>query len=71
MRRRDYLKTVAGTGTIALGGVAGCLGNSGSGDDDLVRFGLTAVEGDVDTREQWRPLFEYVENEADVTVEVN
>lgn len=71
MRRRDYLKTVTGTGTIALGGVAGCLGNSGSGDDDLVRFGLTAVEGDVDTREQWRPLFEYVENEADVTVEVN
>ena len=71
MRRRNYLKTVAGVGTVTLGGVAGCLGNSGSSNNDLVRFGLTAVEGDVDTREQWRPLFEYIENEADVTIEVN
>ncbi|WP_080505325.1 PhnD/SsuA/transferrin family substrate-binding protein [Halorubrum aethiopicum] len=71
MRRRKYLRGVTGVGTVGLGGVAGCLGNSGSGNEDVVRFGLTPVEGDVDTREQWRPLFEYVEEEAGVTVEVN
>lgn len=71
MRRRKYLRRVTGVGTVALGGAAGCLGNSESGDEDVVRFGLTPVEGDVDTREQWRPLFEYIENETGVTIEVN
>lgn len=68
MRRRNYIKTVGGISAVGMASTAGCAGDSG---EETVRFGLTAVEGDVDTREQWQPLFEYVEEETGTTVEVN
>ena len=68
MQRRDYL--VAAGSTVAIGGLSGCLGDEND-EEPVVRFGLTAVEGDVDTREQWQPLFEFIENETGVTIEVN
>ena len=40
-------------------------------EDDVIRWGLTPVEADIDVQDQWRALFDYVEEEVGVTIEEN
>lgn len=62
--RRRYL-TVAG-GTVSLG-LAGCL--HGGGGDDAITWVMNPAEQGIDIGTQYRPLFEYLEAEADVTID--
>lgn len=69
--RRRFLKSTAAAGTIGLTGTAGCIGDlsGGSGDDNQVRMVLNPAEGSVDMQEQYQPLFDYLEEETDATIE--
>lgn len=40
-----------------------------SGEADSIMFALTPAEGDVQIEQQYKPMFEYLESEANVTVE--
>jgi phosphonate transport system substrate-binding protein len=51
-----------------MAGLSGCIGSIGGGSDS-VKFLLTPSESDVDIKQQYQPLFEYLEGEADLTVE--
>lgn len=62
--RRGFLTTAGATSAFAL---AGCLGSSG--EDDNVSFLLNPAEDNVDIELQYQPFVEYIESEADVTIE--
>ncbi len=49
-------------------GLSGCIGSIGGGSDS-VTFLLTPSESDVDIKQQYQPLFAYLESESDVTIE--
>jgi len=69
--RRKFLKGVGAAGTVAFS--AGCIGDltgGGSGSDSsTLTFSLTPAESDVDVQQQYQPMFDYLEDEADVTIE--
>ncbi|WP_135821506.1 phosphate/phosphite/phosphonate ABC transporter substrate-binding protein [Halostella litorea] len=68
--RRNFLKGVGAAGTVAFS--AGCIGDltGGSGSDSsTITFSLTPAESDVDVQAQYKPMFDYLEDEADVTIE--
>ncbi|WP_121820336.1 phosphate/phosphite/phosphonate ABC transporter substrate-binding protein [Halostella salina] len=69
--RRKFLKGVGAAGTVAFS--AGCIGDltggSSGGDSSSITFSLTPAESDVDIQQQYQPLFNYLEDEADVTIE--
>lgn len=62
--RRGFLTTAGAASAFTL---AGCLGSSG--EDDTVSFLLNPAEDNVDIELQYRPFVEYIEEEADVTIE--
>ncbi|GAB7019559.1 PhnD/SsuA/transferrin family substrate-binding protein [Halostagnicola bangensis] len=65
--RRTFL---TGTGVAATVGLAGCIGDLvGSDDDDVIDMVLNPAEGGVDMSEQYAQFFQYVEDEADITVD--
>lgn len=64
--RRTFLKT---SGAVGLASLAGCVGGGGGGGPEEVRFILNPAEGDVDMMKQYEPLFEYLESEAEVTID--
>jgi phosphonate transport system substrate-binding protein len=66
--RRQFIKSAGAASTIGLTGLAGCLGGGGGGAD-TVTFTLSPAESAVDVKAQYQPLFEYLESEADVTIE--
>lgn len=66
--RRTFLKTTGVVGTLGLTGLSGCLGSVGGGDD-TVRFILNPAESDVDMQAQYRPLFQYLEDETGATID--
>ncbi|PSP55627.1 phosphate-binding protein [Halobacteriales archaeon QS_1_67_19] len=69
VNRRRFLKSAATAGAVGITGTAGCIGNlSGSGGSEEVRFILTPAESSVDVKEQYQGLFDYVEEEAGVTI---
>lgn len=59
--RRTFLKTAGAASAL---GMAGCLGGEAA-DVELV---LNPAEAGVDIQVQYRPLVEYIESEADVTI---
>lgn len=62
--RRSFLTAAGAAGTIAL---AGCLGDD---DDEAdVQFVLNPAEEGVEITVQYQPLFDFIEEEADVTIE--
>lgn len=67
--RRTFLKSTAAAGTVGL--TAGCIGDlsGGGGSDDEVRMILNPAEGSVNMQEQYAPLFDYLEEETDATIE--
>lgn len=80
--RRQFIKGAGAIGTIALtSGLSGCSEDGGSdntttggtagdaGGDETVTFTLTPAEADVDVEAQYQGMFDYLENEADVTIE--
>lgn len=64
--RRAFLRA-AGTTATAIG-LAGCIGDL-EGEDEGVRMVLNPAEGDVDMMRQYQPLFDYLEDEADVEID--
>jgi phosphonate transport system substrate-binding protein len=56
-------------GTAGIAGLSGCIGSFGGGSSDTITFTLTPAESDVDIQTQYQPMFEYLESEADVTIE--
>lgn len=69
MDRRKFLKSAGTAGTIGITGLSGCIGNLGGSGEDTVTFTLSPAESDVDVKKQYKPLFDYLESEADVTIE--
>lgn len=80
--RRQFIKGVGVAGTIALtNGLSGCMGDGGgdntttggtagdAGGTETITFTLTPAEADVDVEAQYQGMFDYLENEADVTIE--
>lgn len=80
--RRQFIKGAGVVGTIALtSGLSGCTGDGGgdetttggtagdAGGDTSITFTLTPAEADVDVEAQYKGMFDYLENEADVTIE--
>lgn len=69
--RRRFLKSTAAAGAVGLTGTAGCIGEltSVGGGDNEVRMILNPAEGSVDMQEQYKPLFDYLEEETDATIE--
>jgi phosphonate transport system substrate-binding protein len=68
-KRRTLL---AGTGAAATVGLAGCVGDlvgGGEDGDDEVGMVLNPAEGGVDMSEQYAQFFEYIEDEAGVTID--
>ena len=65
-KRRSVLKSVGAMGTVGL--LAGCSGGGGDSGGSEITFTLTPAESDVDVKKQYQPLFDYLENEADVTI---
>lgn len=75
VNRRKFLKSAGAIGTVGLTGTAGCIGTlggsgGGSGTEE-VNFLLSPAESDVDVQKQYKPLFDYLEEEADVTIKSN
>ncbi|MFC4540630.1 PhnD/SsuA/transferrin family substrate-binding protein [Halosolutus amylolyticus] len=72
--RRDVLQSGSAVGLTAM--AAGCLGESDDGDgnggdgSDEITMVLNPAESSVDIQEQYRPLAEHIESEADVSVEL-
>ncbi|KAB1197317.1 MULTISPECIES: phosphate/phosphite/phosphonate ABC transporter substrate-binding protein [Haloferax] len=66
--RRNFLKKTGAVGALGMAGLSGCIGSIGGGSDS-VSFLLTPSESDVDIKQQYQPLFAYLEEEAGVTVE--
>ncbi|WP_411965310.1 phosphate/phosphite/phosphonate ABC transporter substrate-binding protein [Haloferax sp. YSMS24] len=66
--RRNFLKKTGAVGALGMAGLSGCIGSIGGGSD-TVTFLLTPSESDVDIKQQYQPLFAYLESEAEVTVE--
>ncbi|MFD1513238.1 substrate-binding domain-containing protein [Halomarina rubra] len=60
--------TSTGDGTNSTSQEPGTTTGS-SGEADSIMFALTPAEGDVRIEEQYKPMFEYLESEANVTVE--
>jgi phosphonate transport system substrate-binding protein len=72
--RRKFLKSTGAIGTVGLTGTAGCIGTLGGGGgsgSEEVNFLLSPAESDVDVQKQYKPLFDYLEEEADVTIKSN
>ncbi|USZ67092.1 substrate-binding domain-containing protein [Halorussus salilacus] len=70
--RRRFLKSAAAAGAVGITGTAGCIGDitgGGSSGDEEVRMVLNPAEGSVDMQEQYQPLFDYLEEETDATIE--
>ena len=66
--RRQFIKNAGVASTLGIAGLGGCLGGDGGGAD-TVSFQLSPAESEVDIQAQYQPLFDYLESEADVTVE--
>ncbi|WP_396610734.1 phosphate/phosphite/phosphonate ABC transporter substrate-binding protein [Haloferax sp. S1W] len=66
--RRSFLKKAGAAGALGMAGLSGCIG-SVTGGSDSVKFLLTPSESDVDIKKQYKPLFEYLESEASVTID--
>lgn len=64
--RRDFIKTTGALGTIGL--TAGCVGGLAGDQTPEVNFILSPAESDVDVQKQYKPLFSYLEDEADVSI---
>ncbi|MDL0136623.1 phosphate/phosphite/phosphonate ABC transporter substrate-binding protein [Halobacterium salinarum] len=70
MDRRNFLKTAGAAGTIGISGLSGCLGVLGGGGEDAdVRFVLTPAESDVNVKEQYAGVFDYLESETGASIE--
>jgi phosphonate transport system substrate-binding protein len=80
--RRQFIKGAGVVGTIALTtGLSGCSSDGGgdntttggtagdAGGTTKLTFTLTPAEADVDVEAQYQGMFDYLENEADVTIE--
>ncbi len=74
-QRRAVIKSMGALGTVGL--LAGCGGDGGDGGATAtqtdsgpaeITFTLTPAESDVDVKQQYQPLFEYLESEADVSI---
>ncbi|MCG1004173.1 MULTISPECIES: phosphate/phosphite/phosphonate ABC transporter substrate-binding protein [Halobacterium] len=82
--RRKFLKIAGATSIAGLTGLAGCTGGgdgdgggtessgtttgtTSSGPAELT-FTLTPAESDVDVQQQYQPMFDYLESEADVSI---
>lgn len=61
--RRSFLTAAGATAAFSL---AGCLGDD---DDGAITWVMNPAEEGVDIETQYKPLFEYLESEADVTIE--
>jgi len=75
-KRRTFIKSAGAAGVAGL--LAGCSGdtepNDSSGtvtgdDQQTLTFALTPAESDVEIEDQYQPLFNYLESEADVSIE--
>lgn len=67
--RRSFLRAAGVTGVAGLAGCIGDLTGGGGRDDNEVRMILNPAEGSVDMMEQYAPLFDYIEEETDATIE--
>ncbi|WP_256296099.1 substrate-binding domain-containing protein [Haloarchaeobius salinus] len=67
--RRSFLKATGAVGTAGIAGLSGCIGSFGGGSSNTITFTLTPAESDVDIQTQYQPMFDYLESEADVTIE--
>lgn len=68
MDRRQFIKSAGAAGTIGITGVSGCLGLLES-EDSAVRFVLTPAESDVNVKDQYAGVFDYLESETGATIE--
>lgn len=65
--RRRFLTTAGASGAALL---AGCMGDS-SGDTTTVEWVMNPAQEEIEITVQYKPIFEYLESEADVEIEPN
>jgi len=70
-RRSTRRRFLAATGIAGSTAMAGCLGNFGTGvgsGENEVNWVMNPAEEEIDIQVQYKPMFEYLESEADVTI---